>query len=892
MMTQLAPTSMRILVVDDAPSQTMLVKDFLERGGYAVTVAGSGEEALHVLGQVNHPVIITDWKMPGMDGIELCRRIRSHDGIRNSYIVLMTAITSGTDRVIEAFEAGADDFLPKPINPKELIARLRSAKRIISLQNDVERHTLENHRVNAELAVSNDQLLHVNDKLKALASTDVLTGLMNRRAAIEKLHECWLQSEKDNTPLSCIVLDIDHFKRFNDTYGHDGGDRVLKILAQRLQNTDGGVVSRVGGEEFLIILQNMKESAAAAWAEKLRRSIDSHTIQIQQLHIRMSVSMGVSGKSSWMTTPDELMISADMALYTAKETGRNRVCQASRERTNRQSNQIVSPVDSDRVDSALAVRPRIMVVDDDQSIRALCRKILENEGFETDEACDGLEAIDRIKRFMPDAIVLDNEMPNLNGLECTRRLKQNEDTRDIPIMMASADSGLEPIEAGLLAGVYAYVAKPYKRCEFVTQVRNMVAVHRSKKELTYSNRIRGEQARALSILLEFCQGLASSSNLDAVAKTTASITAELTGCRRIAIALAPIGGGDFTVICSLGLDVDDESDLPLISNGSNIADTLARHSTVVLQSKQELEEFGGRDLIGLFTSGPAICKPLITSASHVGVLIASGRPGGGTFSPSELEYLDLVASISAEAIEERLTRKSRDEARDSIVFAMAKLAEYRDSDTGKHLDRVMQFCQLLAKDLRSLPQFKTIISDQFLRDLQRAVPLHDIGKVAVPDHILNKPGRLTDEEMAIMRTHAEIGAATIQSVIERAPDVSFLKMAQQVARAHHEWWNGNGYPENLVGECIPLSARIAALADVYDALTTKRVYKKSMPHEKAKSIILEMRETQFDPAIVDSFVRCQDKFEQLADELGDDLCIKSGADRPSNVDRDEEMQRE
>ncbi len=892
-MTSLTSTPMRILVVDDDPAQAILVHEYLTRAGHIVTIAHSGEEAMRVLGEVDHPVVVTDWKMPGMDGMELCRQIRKSDGIRSCYIILMTAVASGGKGVVEAFEAGVDEFIPKPIRPKELVARLRAAKRIIDLQADVDSQSLENHRVNAELAVSHDKLLNVNEKLNQIANTDMLTGLMNRRAAIVKLHASWHQSEQDQSPLSCLILDIDHFKRFNDTYGHAGGDHVLKVLAKELLEMDGGVVARIGGEEFLIILEGMDESAASTWAEKMRRSIDSHIIQIQQLHIRMSVSVGVAGKSSWLNTPDELMIAADMALYAAKQTGRNRVCRADRERANRQfsdtGSQEVVDLDSNRPGSVLLVRPRIMVVDDDQFIRAFCRKLLEDEGFEIDEACDGLEAFDRIKQFQPDAILLDNEMPNLNGLECTRRLKQDEEARDIPIIMASSASGTDTIEAGLLAGVHAYIAKPYKHRELVTQIRNMVDVYRSKKELSYSNRIRGDQARALSILLEFCQGLASSSNLDAVASTTAAITAELSGCRRIVIALAPKGGGDLSVICSVGLNVDAKKKLPPIKNGSNIAKVLAGHSAVVLQTTQEIKDFAGSDPMGMFASGPAICKPLLTSASHVGILIASGRPGGGTFSLAELEYLDLVASISAEALEERLTRRSRDEARDSIVFAMAKLAEYRDSDTGKHLDRVMQFCQLLAEDLRVLPQYASAITDQFIRDMRRAVPLHDIGKVAVPDYILNKPGRLTDEEMAIMRTHAEVGAATIHSVIERAPDVSFLNMAEQVASAHHEWWNGNGYPKELEGEDIPLSARIASLADVYDALTTKRVYKKSMPHERARSIILEMRGTQFDPNIVDSFLRCQAQFELLAYELGDDICMKSGADRFSNADRDFEL---
>ncbi|MEE9269747.1 MAG: HD domain-containing phosphohydrolase, partial [Candidatus Krumholzibacteria bacterium] len=150
------------------------------------------------------------------------------------------------------------------------------------------------------------------------------------------------------------------------------------------------------------------------------------------------------------------------------------------------------------------------------------------------------------------------------------------------------------------------------------------------------------------------------------------------------------------------------------------------------------------------------------------------------------------------------------------------------------------------------------------------VPLHDIGKVAIPDHILLCPGRLTDEQMAIMRTHAAIGAKTIRSLIERSPDVGFLAMAADIAHYHHEWYNGSGYPEGLKANEIPLSARITAIADVYDGLTTKRVYKEAFRHEKAFAIIVEGSGTQFDPAIVDEFIKREKDFAKLAETMVDE----------------------
>ncbi len=257
------------------------------------------------------------------------------------------------------------------------------------------------------------------------------------------------------------------------------------------------------------------------------------------------------------------------------------------------------------------------------------------------------------------------------------------------------------------------------------------------------------------------------------------------------------------------------------------------------------------------------------SQHTVGVLNVSGRINGESFGEQALEYLDLISNCAAAALHGIRTRAARDVAMDSIVVALASLAEHRDDDTGRHLDRMTGLCLILARKLRIDSPYANEIDSAFLENMRLAAPLHDIGKVAIPDRILLKPGKLTPEEMAIMRTHVEFGADTIRSVLERAPDSDFLKMAEQIAFGHHEWVDGNGYPRGVHSPEIPLAARIAALADVYDALTTRRVYKDAFPHAKAKSIILELSGRQFDPVIVDAFVASEDECRALVDELRD-----------------------
>jgi putative two-component system response regulator len=286
-----------------------------------------------------------------------------------------------------------------------------------------------------------------------------------------------------------------------------------------------------------------------------------------------------------------------------------------------------------------------------------------------------------------------------------------------------------------------------------------------------------------------------------------------------------------------------------------------------------------------FVSAPLICKALSAPEHVTGVLNITDRQDARPFTPLELEHIDLICNIAAYVIDDLVTRRARDEARDSIAAALAKLAEYRDTDTGLHLDRVSGFAVILAEDLRETEQFRDVIDDPFLSELSRAVPLHDIGKVATPDHILLKPGKLTPEEMAVMRMHPVVGMETIRALVKRTPGTHFLEMAEEIAYAHHEWYDGSGYPRGLAAEEIPLAARIAALADVYDALTTKRPYKDAMPHEQAMRIIREMRGSQFDPAVVDAFLRREQAFADLASQLADEASTPSGstADRPGGA---------
>lgn len=204
------------------------------------------------------------------------------------------------------------------------------------------------------------------------------------------------------------------------------------------------------------------------------------------------------------------------------------------------------------------------------------------------------------------------------------------------------------------------------------------------------------------------------------------------------------------------------------------------------------------------------------------------------------------------------------------IHALAHLAETRDPETGNHLRRTQEYVRTLARGLKHHPRFSHYLDERTIGQLAQSAPLHDIGKVGIPDHILLKPGKLTPDEWAIMKTHAEIGAEAIaQAIADSARPVEFLKIAQEIARGHHEKWDGSGYPRGLAGDGIPISARLMALADVFDALICARVYKPPMPYEEAYSIIVSGSGTHFDPDVVDAFIREFDTFKRIADNYAE-----------------------
>jgi putative two-component system response regulator len=204
------------------------------------------------------------------------------------------------------------------------------------------------------------------------------------------------------------------------------------------------------------------------------------------------------------------------------------------------------------------------------------------------------------------------------------------------------------------------------------------------------------------------------------------------------------------------------------------------------------------------------------------------------------------------------------------IRALAHLAEIRDPETGNHLRRTQNYVHCLASGLKQRPKYTALMTDRYIDLLARSAPLHDIGKVGIPDYILLKPGKLTEEEFTIMKTHAKLGSDAIQKAEdEMSMPLPFLLIAKEIAHWHHEKWDGSGYPDALAGQDIPLSARIMALADVYDALTSARPYKVAMTSEAARDIIVAGKGKHFDPTLVEVFLENLDEFVAIGNRFAD-----------------------
>ena len=649
----------RVLLVEDNDINQEVAAGMLRLSGLVVDIAENGQEALDQIRRSEYDIVLMDMQMPVMDGVTATQEIRKLDEYQHVPIVAMTANARQTDREL-CLTAGMVDFITKPIEPDDL---WRALLRWIPSRGEAEGARPP------EASESRSGL--VGSAVLQIPGLDVAQGL--RRAI-------------GNIPLYLSLL-----RRF--VAGQRSmGDEIPALVqaqdwsaAEMVAHTLKGVAGNIGAHGLQAQAGRLEEAVreparrpdAAALAQVLAR-------QLAEL---------IAGIEAQLSPQPQAMPVAAVAPNPAPAAQ-------------------PTPPTSAAGPEASTERPVVLVVDDTPENLSLMSAVLKDH-YKVRVASKGERALQIAQASpAPDIILLDVMMPEMDGYEVCRRLKQDPRSAHIPVLFLTAKTDIESESAGFKVGGVDYIAKPISPPVVLARVQAQLQLKR-------------------------------------------------------------------------------------------MADFL-------------------RDKNGF--------------------------------------------------LEEEVGKRTRELSamQDVTILAMSSMAETRDNETGNHILRTQRYVRCLAQKLQALPKYAPVLTDAYIHLLYKSAPLHDIGKVGIPDSILLKPGKLTPEEFEIMKTHTTLGYQAIERA-EKSMDMHlpFLQPAKEIALYHQEKWDGSGYPEGLVGEAIPLSARLMAIADVYDALISRRVYKGAMSHEEAMIILRQGRGTHFDPEVFDVFLEVESDFRRIAISLSD-----------------------
>lgn len=494
----------------------------------------------------------------------------------------------------------------------------------------------------------------------------------------------------------------------------------------------------------------------------------------------------------------------------------------------------------------------ILLVDDDAAVRHLLERALGAEGHRVRQAEGGEEALRAIAAHVPDLVICDLHMPGIDGLEVCRRLKSDEATRHLPFVLVTGTTDRDSRLRGLEAGADDYLTKPVDLGELFARTRSLLRAKRLDDEVRRQRQV----LESLLAISSFTPGYAAQP--DRLFADFLQRTAELLRAAQVAIVLERREQTPEIVAC-----------WPPEAGGAVAAKIASTGAMGLLLARAEPLHVGPADAalqasLGLAETFAGV--PIHALDGHViGAVAAFGVPDD--LRPESLHVLRTLAQRTgaevqlrhhAEHLEELVSERTRDlrealvalsEAKEAVeraheatIFRLALAAEYRDNETANHLLRMASFTEILAR-AAGLPDAEVAL-------LRHASLMHDIGKIGIPDNILQKPGPLTAAEYDLMKSHTVMGARIFEG-----SDAPLHRLSADVALGHHEWWNGQGYPLGRRGEEIPLPARIVAVADVFDALTSHRRYKPAWDIAEAFGHIEALAGTHLDPALVKTFLR-------------------------------------
>jgi putative nucleotidyltransferase with HDIG domain len=512
-------------------------------------------------------------------------------------------------------------------------------------------------------------------------------------------------------------------------------------------------------------------------------------------------------------------------------------------------------------------RIRILVVDDEQEICALLNDVLTNEGYAVEVCTDSMQALDLINSTEFDGVITDLKMPGADGLTVARAVKAR--CPETATIVVTAYASLQTAIGALRTGVDDYICKPFDIDLITEVVRKAVSVRlaekrnrflleqlrqsnsrlqqhekkladrviRTSRNLMTSNSRLSRRVGELSMLNDISKMLANELNLDGLLTLSLKIVKEKMGVRGGIVMLSDSAVSTLVVKASLGFDkVSVGESLPV---GKGIAGAVAaQRAPLLIEEIHGAENLHPADFeVDGFTS--VLGVPLMVKETLVGVLLVYDKITHDKFTGEDTHLLVTIGSQMAIAIENARLYNVLQDSTLRTVQALATSLEAKDNYTSGHSARVTHYSLLLAERIG--------LGEKLLRNLRYASQLHDIGKIGITERILNKPDKLTDWEMAAIKDHPVIGERIIQGL-------DFLDEVRDIIRHHHERWDGAGYPDGLPSEDIPLLARIMAVADSYDAMTTARPYRGALSRESAISELVKNSGSQFDPRLVTEFL--------------------------------------
>jgi len=509
----------------------------------------------------------------------------------------------------------------------------------------------------------------------------------------------------------------------------------------------------------------------------------------------------------------------------------------------------------------------LLVVEDDAQLRFILRPHLQNAGFEVIEVVDGPSALRAARARRPDLVIMDIGLPGMDGIEVTRALKRDPQTEAIPIIMLTARACTDDVIRGLEAGAHDYVLKPFEVAELLARVRTVHRVTAARRDLDRLNsQLEAEvdaKSERLQLLYDFMRELNRARSRDRILDLIVGAARRMSGATRLSLLLVDAAGENLMCERAVGMDPAAVGRIKLDPAGGIGAQRSLRDNTLaakVYGLTDQLRRAYRRDD---FLSTPLVSNSLDERDAVVGVLNVSKKEDGAAFSEEEAECIRSLADAAAIALDNVVRQSQMRQSVRVLLKTVGQLAEFRDEETTRHIERVSRMARVLADEVSCEGPYTVMISEEFIDLLVQAAPMHDIGKVGIPDDILTKPGKLTDEEFQIMKTHTEIGRRVLSQALDPAHPVPLLQMCIDIAHCHHERYDGTGYPRRIAGKSIPLAARIITLVDAYDAITSERRYKPAKGHDEAVEIIISESGRHFDPVLVEAFLRCHIKFDEL-----------------------------